>query len=82
MSKTFIAYFSHTGENYFGGSIRNIDKGNTEIVAEIAQKITGGDLFEIKTVKPYPKEYQPAIEYAKKEKENNERPEIVALCRI
>ena len=35
--KTLIAYFSHTGENYFGGAIRNISKGNTAVVAEFAQ---------------------------------------------
>ena len=46
--KTLIAYFSHTGENYFAGSIRNISKGNTEVVAEFAQKATGADLFEIR----------------------------------
>lgn len=51
--KTLIAYFSHTGENYFGGTIRNISKGNTEVVAEFVQKACGGDLFEIKTVKEY-----------------------------
>lgn len=32
--KSLIIYFSHTGENYMNDGIRNIDKGNTEIVAE------------------------------------------------
>ena len=32
--KSLIIYFSHTGEDYMNDGIRNIDKGNTEIVAE------------------------------------------------
>ena len=38
---------------------------------------TGADTFEIKPAKPYPKEYTPATELAKKEKNENARPEIV-----
>lgn len=29
---SLVIYFSHTGENYMADGIRNIDKGNTEIV--------------------------------------------------
>ena len=54
-----------------------IEKGNTKILAEMIAERTHGDLFEIKTVKPYPKEYRPATEAAKQEKEENARPEIV-----
>ena len=76
MSKTLIAYFSHTGENYFGGTIKNISKGNTEVVAEFAQKATGGDLFEIKTVKTYPINYKECCDEAQKEGRENARPEL------
>lgn len=76
MAKTLIAYFSHTGENYFGGQIRNISKGNTAVVAEFAQKATGGDLFEIKTVKEYPVNYKECTEVAAAEGRANERPEL------
>lgn len=34
MSKTLIAYFSHAGQNYSHGSIRNLSVGNTEVVAK------------------------------------------------
>ena len=37
--KSLIIYFSHTGENYMSDGIRNIDKGNTEIVAEKINEI-------------------------------------------
>ena len=45
MSKTLIVYYSRKGENYWNGSIRNLTKGNTEIVAELISDITGGDLL-------------------------------------
>ena len=72
--RILVAYFSRADENT--GGVGYIEKGNTRILAEMAADITKGDLFEIKTIKPYPKEYRPATEVAKQEKENNERPEI------
>lgn len=52
--KKLVIYFSHTGENYMKDGIRNIDKGNTEIVAEKIAAKTGTDLFKVETVKDYP----------------------------
>ena len=49
MAKNLILYYSRKGENYWNGSIRNLAKGNTEIVAEFIQKAIGGDLFEVET---------------------------------
>ena len=51
MSKTLIVYYSRKGENYVNGSIRNLSKGNTEVIAEMIADLTGGDLFEVETVK-------------------------------
>ena len=80
MSKTLIVYFSRTGEQY---SVGNITKGNTAIVAEIIAEKTGGDLFEIKVVNDnYPNEYTPLIQFAKKEKQENARPEIMGDVNI
>lgn len=33
-----IIYYSRKGQNYFGGAIRSIEKGNTEICAEYIRK--------------------------------------------
>lgn len=74
--KTLIAYFSHIGENYFGGSIRNISKGNTAVAAEFAQKASGGTLFEIQTVKTYPVNYQECCDVAQAEGRAGERPAL------
>ena len=35
MGRTLIAYFSRADENYFGGAMRYVKVGNTEIVAGI-----------------------------------------------
>lgn len=57
-----IAYFSYSG--------------NTRALAETIQSQTGGDLFEIRTVKDYPQKYTPCTEIAKRERDNNERPAL------
>jgi len=72
--RILIAYFSRADENYRVGYI---EKGNTRILAEMLADMTGGELFEIKTVKPYPKEHDPTIELAKQELADNARPEII-----
>lgn len=73
--RVLVVYFSRADENT--GGVGYIEKGNTKIIAEMIAERTHGDIFEIKTVKPYPKEYRPATEAAKQEKEENARPEIV-----
>ena len=75
MAKNLIIYYSRRGENYWNGAIRNIAKGNTEIVAEFIQKAVGGDLLEVDTVKPYAEDYYVCIEEAKKELRESARPE-------
>ena len=44
MSRILIAYFSRAGENYFGGAIRTVKVGNTEIAANFIQKLTDADV--------------------------------------
>lgn len=73
--RVLVVYFSRADENT--GGVGYIEKGNIKILAEMIAERTHGDLFEIKTVKPYPKEYRPVTEAAKQEKEENARPEIV-----
>lgn len=64
---SLVVYFSHTGENYMNGAIRNITKGNTEIVAEEISKLTGADLFKVEPVNAYPYNYQESCDIAKAE---------------
>lgn len=76
MAKDLIIYFSRKGENYWNGSIKNIAKGNTEIVAEFIQKATGGDLFEIEPVKEYAADYYACVGEATHELREQVRPEL------
>ena len=71
-----VAYFSRTGENY---SVGTIEKGNTHIVADMIAEQTGGDIFEISTVTPYPDDYDACTEVAKQEQNDNARPELAAF---
>lgn len=78
MSNILVAYYSKTGKNYVAGNIVELEKGNTEVVAEKIQALTGGDLFHIETVKKYPNDYYETTEVAKNDLDNNERPELVS----
>ena len=73
--KVLVAYFSRAGENYGVGVI---EKGNTCIIAEMIAEQVGGELFEIKRVKPYPESYNECTEEAKQEQSDNVRPELTA----
>ena len=76
MEHILIVYYSRKGQNYWGGSIRDLPKGNTEIVAEMIQKAVGGDLFEVDTVKPYSADYTTCTQEAQAELRSNARPEL------
>lgn len=78
MSKIITVYYSRKGENYVNGSIKHLEKGNTERVAEFIQKAVGGDLFEVETVREYSESYMTCIEEAKEELREKARPEIKA----
>ena len=60
--KVLVAYFSRSG--------------NTKAIANYIKDLTGGDLFEIQTAKPYPADYHACTEVAKKEKNDNARPAL------
>ena len=76
MSESLIIYFSRAGENYFGGELKNIEKGNTEVIAEYIEDLTSADLFKVEPAKEYPHDYMECIEVAQNEHDNNVRPEI------
>ena len=71
-----VIYFSRSGENYFGGVLKNIEKGNTEVIAEYIQEFAGADLFKVEPANEYPADYMQCIDVAKKEQQNDARPEI------
>lgn len=74
--RILVAFFSHTGENYEVGMI---EKGNTHIVADQIAELTQADAaFEIRTVSPYPRDYQEMTRVAKQEQIDQARPALAA----
>ncbi|MBR0030386.1 MAG: NAD(P)H-dependent oxidoreductase [Bacteroidales bacterium] len=79
MAKTLIAFFSRRGQNYVDGSIRNLAKGNNEVIVEkIKALLPDADVFRIDTVKKYSPDYMVCIEEAKEELRAKARPELTA----
>ncbi len=76
MMSSLVIYFSRSGENYFGGELKNIEKGNTEVIAEYIQELDDADLFKVEPAVEYPADYMKCIDVAKKEQQQDARPEI------
>ena len=53
--------------------------GNTETVARLIQKKTGGRLFEVNPVQAYPSNYSSCVDQAKKEIQTGFMPELEAV---
>ena len=86
-SNILIAYFSRVGNMNFDENIDavtsasvNMDgsnvSGNAQLLAEMAQKVTSGDLFFIETVGKYPADYRGTTDQAKTEQNEDARPEL------
>ena len=73
---TLIALLIAGGLNMYAQDKKILVAYFSWYVAEQIAKQTGGTLFRIEPVKPYPTEYTPCTEVAKKEKEDNARPAI------
>lgn len=71
--KILVAFFSRAGENY---TVGDIEKGNTHIIAEMIAEETGGDLFHIQPVTPYPDNYMECVKAARRELNAHARPAI------
>ncbi len=74
--KTCVIYFSHNKENYFGGTIKDLEVGNTKVVAKKIVDLLACDESEIVPVKDYPAAYARCTDVAKAESLADERPAI------
>ena len=79
MAKTLIAFFSRADENYFGGAMRYVKVGNTEIVVNGMKELIEADTFKIEMKEPYSPVYMTCIEEAKKDLRAKARPELVSM---
>lgn len=66
--KVLVAYYSYSG--------------NTKRIAEKIHAITGGDIFEIKPLREYPKNYNDVVHQAKIEKAENAKPELATYISV
>ncbi|MBQ8987985.1 MAG: NAD(P)H-dependent oxidoreductase [Lachnospiraceae bacterium] len=78
MAKTLIAFFSRADENYFGGAMRYVKVGNTEIVVNQMKDMIEADTFKIEMTEPYSPVYMTCIDEAKKDLRAGARPELVS----
>ena len=87
--RILVVYLSRAGENYNVGVTREgsasaayagyIEKGNTAMMAAVIAELTGGDLFEIQTVAPYPEDYASMLRVAQEEIDTDARPELASV---
>lgn len=74
-----VVFYSRADENYFSGSYRYIEEGNTEKLAKMIAGSVGADLFKIEQKVPYASDYHTCIEQAKKDLQTQARPELVSV---
>lgn len=65
--KSLVVYFSRAGENSVNGNIEMIEKGYTEILAQMIAKKTGSHIFKLEPVVPYPVNYEDCVARASNE---------------
>ena len=70
-----VAYFSQAGEQYDVGVV---EKGNTQIVAEMIADETDADLFHMERKAAYPSKLSELLDEAQDEQKNSARPELAA----
>ncbi len=79
MAKTLIAFFSRADENYFGGAMRYVKVGNTEVVVNNITELIDADTFKIEMQQPYSPVYMTCIDEAKADLKAKARPELVSF---
>jgi flavodoxin len=75
--RILLAYFSRAGENYHYGGRRDLEVGNTLVLAEMIAGLLDCDVFEIKAADPYPDGYDATVARNVDEQDADARPEIV-----
>ena len=79
MAKTLIAFYSRADENYFGGAMRYVPVGNTEIVCGLMRELIEADSFKIEMAEPYSPVYMTCIDQAKADLRAKNRPALVGF---
>jgi flavodoxin len=74
--RTLLAYFSRPGENYFYGGRRNLEVGNTEVLAGMITELIDCDVYRLEAADPYPYGYDATVARNVAEQDADARPAI------
>jgi flavodoxin len=74
--RILLAYFSRPGENYYYGGRRDLEVGNTEVLAEMIAGLVDCDVYRIEAADPYPDGYDATVQRNVTEQDADARPEI------
>lgn len=73
---SIVIFYSRAGENYVNGEIKNLEIGNTEVIARKIAELTNSKLFKIEQAQPYSNDYSECIDEAKRDQRLEIKPEI------
>ncbi|MGD6751985.1 flavodoxin [Streptomyces sp. BH105] len=74
--RALLVYFSRPGENYWHGGRKDLEIGNTRIVAEMIAEQTGAQVFRIEAAEAYPHDYEQTVQRNEQEQQDDARPKI------
>ena len=74
--RTLLVYFSRPGENYYYGGRRDLEVGNTEVLARMINELIDADVYRIEAADPYPDSYDATVQRNVSEQTTDARPAI------
>ena len=74
--RILLASFSRAGENYYNGGRRDLEVGNTKVLAGMIADRLRCDVHEIQAAKPYSDDYDDTVERNVREQQADARPAI------
>src|SRR5699024_5132622 len=74
--RALLAFFSRPGENYHYGGRRNLEVGNTEVVARLIAGRLDTDTYRVEAAEPYPFSYDDTVERNRREQQHDARPAL------
>ena len=75
-ARILLAYFSRAGENYYFGGRRDLEVGNTEVLAGMIAELIDCDVHRIEAADPYPASYDQTVQRNVTEQDTDDRPGI------
>lgn len=75
-ARVLLAYFSRAGENYYNGGRRNLEVGNSEVLAGMIRDSIACDVYRIEAADPYSDDYDDTVARNVREQDADARPAI------